>query len=59
MIIALVTAFNLDTTQYDTTNIFLNIILNKDIYMSLLDGFKARGKIWKVIRVLYSLQRSP
>ncbi|CEL02103.1 hypothetical protein ASPCAL03275 [Aspergillus calidoustus] len=58
-IMALVAAFDLDTTQYDATNAFLNALLDEDVYVSLPDGFKAKGKIWKVIRALYGLRRSP
>lgn len=58
-IMALVAAFDLDTTQYDATNAFLNAFLDEDVYVSLPDGFKAKGKIWKVIRALYGLRRSP
>jgi small nuclear ribonucleoprotein (snRNP)-like protein len=42
---ALVIVFDLDTTQYDAINAFLNALLNEDVYVSLLDGLKAKGKI--------------
>ena len=52
---ALVAAFDLDITQYDAMNTFLNAVLDEDVYVSLPDGFKTKGKVWKVIRALYGL----
>jgi small nuclear ribonucleoprotein (snRNP)-like protein len=40
---ALVAAFDLDTTQYDATNAFLNAFLDEDVYVSLPNGFKVKG----------------
>jgi hypothetical protein len=38
-ILALTAAFDLDTWHADITNVFLNSLLNKEVYYKLPDGF--------------------
>ena len=42
--IALVTAFDLETEQFDVTNAFLNSDLPEKVYITIPPGFSSPGK---------------
>ncbi|CBF74296.1 uncharacterized protein ANIA_04289 [Aspergillus nidulans FGSC A4] len=58
-LMALVAAFDLDTDQKDAINAFLNAWLDQVIYARMPEGFKQPGKVWKVLKALYGLRKSP
>jgi hypothetical protein len=55
IIIVLMAIYDLDLKQQDMVNAFLNTILYKPIYTRMLPGHGIPGKIWKLLRALYSL----
>jgi hypothetical protein len=40
MVISII--FNLNAFQYNTMNVFVNSLLDKEVHIKLLDGFKDR-----------------
>jgi hypothetical protein len=56
---ALIAAFNMETSQYDAVNAFLNAPMDEDTYVALPQGYGIKGKAWKLLRALYGLRRSP
>ncbi|THC87359.1 hypothetical protein EYZ11_013195 [Aspergillus tanneri] len=58
-ICALIAAFDMETTQYDAVNAFLNALMDEDIYVAMPQGYGIKGKAWKLLRALYGLRRSP
>jgi len=58
-IMALVAAFDLDISQFDATNAFLNSYLEKPVYILMPEGFRQKGKVWCLKRALYGLRASP
>ncbi|OQE59396.1 hypothetical protein PENNAL_c0325G00318, partial [Penicillium nalgiovense] len=58
-VFALVAAFDLDMTQRDVVNAFLNSILQDEIYTRCPPGFEASGRCWMLHRALYGLRMSP
>ena len=59
LMLALTAAFNLDTRQMDAINAFLNSLLTEEVYTTLPDGFKCGNKVWKLVKALYGLRKSP
>jgi hypothetical protein len=59
MLIALAARWNLKIRQLDAVNAFPNSELDEKVYIELPDGFKASGKIGRLLRALYGLRRSP
>jgi hypothetical protein len=45
ILLALITAFNLEYYLVDITNTFLNTVLDKEVYIKCPPGFKVRGYI--------------
>ncbi|CAG8897453.1 unnamed protein product [Penicillium nalgiovense] len=58
-VFALVAAFDLDITQRDVVNAFLNSILQDEVYTRCPPGFEALGRCWMLHRALYGLRMSP
>ena len=58
-VFALVAAFDLDMTQRDVVNAFLNSILQDEVYTRCPPGFEAPGRCWMLHRALYGLRMSP
>jgi hypothetical protein len=58
-IIALATRWDLHLKQLDAVNAFPNAELDETVYIQLPDGFKAKGKIGRLLRALYGLRISP
>jgi hypothetical protein len=59
---ALAAHFNLDTTQWDAVNAFLNSLLPTEVYVELPPGMFSRDRkkrCWKLIKALYGLRKSP
>jgi hypothetical protein len=59
MITVLMAMYDLDLKQQDAVNAFLNAILYKPVYTRMPPGHGIPGKIWKLLRALYGLQKSP
>ncbi len=58
-VMAFVAAFNMDTDQKDAVNAFLNAILHQPVYTKTPDGFRVKGKVWRVTKALYGLRKAP
>jgi hypothetical protein len=43
----------------DAINAFLNSSLAEEVYTTLPDGFKCGNKVWKLVKALYGLRKSP
>jgi hypothetical protein len=41
----IIAQFNLELVQYDVINAFVNINIDKEVYMQMLPGYKEAGKI--------------
>ena len=59
MLIAIVTRFDLKMLQYNAVNIFINIPLNKTIYIKIPIRYKEKRKILHLYKVLYELKKLP
>jgi hypothetical protein len=61
-VFALAAQFDLETTQWDAVNAFLNSPLPDELYVELPPGLfpKSKGlRCWKLLRALYGLRKSP
>jgi hypothetical protein len=58
-VLALVSAFDLDTHQFDAVNAFLNSLLDETVITEMPEGFRQSGYCWKLLRALYGLRKSP
>lgn len=56
---AIITAFDLETVQFDAVNAFLHSPLEEDIYVQYPDGFRVFGKCLHLRKALYGLRQSP
>ena len=56
---ALAARWDLEIRQLDAVNAFPNCELDEEVYIELPDGFKASGKVGRLLRALYGLRRSP
>jgi hypothetical protein len=59
MITVLMAMYDLDLKQRDAVNAFLNAILYEPVYTRMPPGHGIPGKIWKLLRALYSLWKLP
>ena len=57
-IIAIAARFDLELLQYNAVNAFVNIKLNKDIFMKMLSDYRQTVTILKLNKALYGLWRS-
>jgi hypothetical protein len=51
--------FDLEAVQLDAINAFINGTLDEEVYTRMPEGFQAPGKVFRLIRALYGLRRSP
>ena len=56
---AITAKFDLETIQTDIVNAFVHYNLNKVIYIKMPPGFGKKGKVLRLKKALYRLQRSP
>src|SRR6188474_1063825 len=56
---AIAARFDLELTQYDAVNAFVNVTLKDTIYMRMPTGHRSPGKILRLKKALYGLRRSP
>jgi Reverse transcriptase (RNA-dependent DNA polymerase) len=56
---ALTTAFDLDTYQYNVRNAFPHADLDEIIYCECPEGFKKDGQCLLLLKALYGLRRAP
>jgi hypothetical protein len=59
MITVLIAMYDLDSTQRDAVNAFLNAVLYELVYTKMPPGQGIPGKVWKLLRALYGLRKSP
>jgi len=59
MLMALAARWDLQIRQLDAVNAFPNSKLDEEVYVELPDGYKASGKVGRLLRALYGLRRSP
>jgi hypothetical protein len=52
---AITAIFDLEAVQLDAINAFSNGILNEEVSTYMPDGFKAPGKVLRLVRALYGL----
>ena len=58
-LMALVTAFGLETYQLDAINTFLNADMDEVVYYQLPEGYEVPGSCYLLLQALYGLRRSP
>ena len=58
-LMALVTAFGLETYQLDAVNAFLNADMDEVVYCQLPEGYEVPGSCCQLLQALYGLRRSP
>jgi hypothetical protein len=57
--IAIAARFDLELVQYDVMNAFVNVDIDKEVYMQMPPGYKEAGKILQLNKALFGLRRSP
>ena len=57
-LVALMTAFSLETRQLNAVNAFLNAHNDEAIYCYMSDGYRQPKKILKVLKILYEQRKS-
>ncbi|KAH9098424.1 hypothetical protein Ae201684P_017636 [Aphanomyces euteiches] len=58
MILAIITATGMKCRQGDATNAYIHAKNDRELYMTLPDGFEANGKSWRILGALYGLKQS-
>ena len=56
---AIAARFDLELTQYDAVNAFVNAILKEAIYMRMPHGYIRPGYVLRLKKALYGLRQSP
>jgi hypothetical protein len=59
MITVLMAMYDLDSTQRDAVNAFLNAVLYEPVYTKIPPGHGTPGKVWKLLRAIYGLWKLP
>ena len=59
ILMALVCAFDLECHQIDFKNAFINANMDEEIYTACPPGYSKPGKVWKLLKALYGLRKSP
>jgi hypothetical protein len=59
VLMALVAAFDLQTRQLNAVNAFLNAENDENVYCHMPDEYRLKGKVLKLIKVLYDQRKSP
>jgi hypothetical protein len=58
-LMAVAAAKDLDITQLDAINAFLNSPIDDEIYVYFPEGYEVTGKILRLLKALYGLKQSP
>lgn len=56
---AIAARFDLELMQYDAVNIFVNVRLDKEVFMKMPPGYRRQGTILRLKKALYRLRKSP
>ena len=56
---AIATAYNLEAKQLDAVNVFINSLMDEEVYCECPPGYEHLGPCLQVLRALYGLRRSP
>jgi Reverse transcriptase (RNA-dependent DNA polymerase) len=56
---AISTAFDLEASQFDAINAFVNSDLDEEIYYQPPEGYWRPDSTWLLLRALYGLKQSP
>jgi hypothetical protein len=59
ILMALVCAFGLLCHQIDFKNAFINADMDEEIYTACPPGYGQPGKVWRLLKALYGLRKSP
>ena len=59
ILMALVCAFGLICHQIDFKNAFINADMDEEVYTTCPPGYGQSGKVWKLLKALYGLRKSP
>ena len=59
ILMAIVCAFELLCHQIDFKNAFINADMDDEIYTTCAPGYGTLGKVWKLLKALYGLRKSP
>jgi len=59
ILMALVCAFELICHQIDFKNAFINADMDEEVYTTCPPGYGQSGKIWRLLKALYGLRKSP
>jgi len=59
ILMALVCAFGLLCHHIDFKNAFTNAKMDEELYTTCPPGYGKHGKVWKLLKALYGLRRSP
>ena len=51
--------FDFDIEQLDAINAFINSNIEGEIYIKLFDGYKKKGKYFRLLKTLYNLKKFP
>ena len=58
-LMAIAARFDLELTQFDAVNAFVNTKIDQDVFMRMPPGYRKAGKLLKLQRALYGLRASP
>jgi hypothetical protein len=59
ILMALVCAFGLLCHQVDFKNAFVNAEMDEEVYTTCPPGYGQSGKVWRLLKALYGLRKSP
>lgn len=59
ILMALVCAFGLICHQVDFKNAFVNADMDEEVYTTCPPGYGQSGKVWRLLKALYGLRKSP
>jgi hypothetical protein len=59
ILMALVCAFGLICHQVDFKNAFVNAEMDEEVYTTCPPGYGQSGKVWRLLKALYGLRKSP
>ena len=59
ILMALVCAFGLICHQIDFKNAFINADMDEEVYTTCPPGYGQSGKVWRLLKALYGLRKSP
>jgi hypothetical protein len=59
MALAIAARFDLELKQFDVTNAFVHALIDRIVYIRMLQGYSIPGKILRLNKALYGLRISP